>query len=143
VKLSNLPAECELKDIFSIIWGGRVQSLRYTKGENTCEVLFLTADACKAYCHDAAAGIAWPDDPNRLITIDSVSEDEPTDFETGLVATPVSRCLRVTNIHPNIGTAVLKAVAMEKGKRVERIQTGKYGAVSNFLLSLISTASGY
>jgi hypothetical protein len=142
VILVNLPAELELKEIFSIIWGGRVESLRYTPGESTCTVLFLTADACKSYCRAAAAGVPWPKDHTRLITIASVEERKPNEFESGLVETQVSRCIRVTKISQNVGLEVLKAVAMEKERVVERMVNGKYGSVSNSAM-LLATRSNF
>jgi hypothetical protein len=131
IVLANLPAEVELKDIFCILWGGRVESVRYTKGESTCTVLFLTTEACKSYCLDAAAGVQWPHDRQRVITIESIEELEQNEFEAGLVGTKVSRCVRVANLSPDISSQVLRAVATQGDRVVERILSGKLGAVSN------------
>jgi hypothetical protein len=130
VTLANLPAQLELKEIFSIIWGGRIQMVKYTAGESTCVVTFLTDDACKTYCRQAAIGIPWPKDKTRIITIAKVEIRRPNEFEAGLVETKVSRCVRLSKLQVAVTAQALREAAMGKGRTVERMISGKYGSVS-------------
>ena len=128
--LANLPGDLDLKDIFGIVWGGRVENLKYKEGETTCTVLFLQPQSCKAYCRAAAAGIPWPKDSKRLITIQSVEEKPLNEFEAGLVQTHLTRCVRITNIPSDVTPEALKEVAKGKDRVVERMVNGKFGSVS-------------
>ena len=87
-------------DIAGIVWGGPLESLHYTLGENTAFALFLHARDCRDYYESTANGIPYPGQQLRIVTVELGNEIDPISSQVRDAMTRgCTRCIRVIGLN--------------------------------------------
>lgn len=97
VIISSLPTETTFSDIFSIIWGGKVESVEYIPQSTQASALFTSNEACARYLKATRGGIsnAFNDD-DRIIQIELGTSPDPKVFSSDHHGSNRSRCIEIT-----------------------------------------------
>jgi hypothetical protein len=117
-----------VKQITQVIWGGKVMSIHYLPGENWCSVLFLSPEGCQAYYDSTRNGVRFPESSNIVQVERSVQPEPLNDFQRRLLASDVTRCVRLVGIPIGISSSVILKFAEEGGRQLENLLIGKDGA---------------
>ena len=97
VTISNLPPEATFSDIFSIVWGGKVESVEWLPETTHASVLFTSSEDCARYLNSTRGDILNAfDEDNQIIHVEIGASSDPEVFSSIHHGSNKSRCIKIT-----------------------------------------------
>lgn len=127
VILQNLSSSSTINMIQSMVWGGKVEQIRYEPGKTTALIKFMSGDSCRKFLDATANGIKIPG-LDRVIFVDrDPGPNSSNDLLRGLIDVGATRCIRAVNADEDWPENHLLAIArgQSKARAVDRIVQGK------------------
>ncbi|KAF2085236.1 hypothetical protein K490DRAFT_67885, partial [Saccharata proteae CBS 121410] len=124
VKLTNLPINSTCTDVCSIIWGGRLERIDYSPGNNFAWVTFMRGEDCAKYYMDTSNGIEYPGQPDRTVWVEMGDPLPVGEMIRGFYDSDFSRCVRAVGVDADWKESTLNYLAAGTNRKVEKVILG-------------------